>query len=130
MNKTKIASYTTGITVDTSSNSLAPLTQHRRGTKAGECPLCMRATELTFHHLIPKKMHRRRFFQKNYKREQLAFGIYICRQCHSGIHLLFDEMTLGKRFNTFENLLLDEALLKHFRWVARQKLASSLSGKV
>ena len=72
MNKTKIASYTTGTTVDTSSNSLAPLTQHRRGTKAGECPLCMRATELTFHHLIPKKMHRRRFFQKNYKREQLA----------------------------------------------------------
>ena len=129
MNKTNIASYTTGTAVDTSSNSLAPLTQHRRGTKAGECPLRRRTTELIFHHLIPKKCIGVAFFKKLQART-IGLGIYICRQCHSGIHLLFDEMTLGKRFNTFENLLLDEALLKHFRWVARQKLASSLSGKV
>ena len=116
--------------MDTSIKPSAPLTQHRRGTRAGECPLCQRTTALTFHHLIPKKMHRRSFFKKTYKREQLAIGIYICRQCHNGIHLLFDEMTLGKHFNTVEKLLLDEPLQKHFRWVARQRLATNLDKKL
>ncbi|MFQ3188966.1 MAG: ABC-type sugar transport system ATPase subunit [Paraglaciecola sp.] len=72
-------------------------------------------------------MHQRNFFKKTYKRQQLASGIYICRQCHNGIHLLFDEMTLAKRFNTLENLLVNEALQKHFRWVARQRIATNLS---
>jgi len=116
----------TGVIMDTSRKPSVSVTQHRRGTRTGECPLCRRMTALTFHHLIPKKMHRRSFFQKTYKREQLAIGIYICRQCHNGIHLLFDEMTLGKHFNTLEKLMLDEPLQKHFRWVARQRLATNL----
>lgn len=103
----------------------APQAQHhRRGARAGDCPLCRRTTALTFHHLIPKKMHRRKFFQKTYKREQLAAGIYICRQCHNGIHTLFDEMTLAKHFNKLESLMLDQALIKHCRWVARQRTGS------
>jgi hypothetical protein len=113
-----------GFAVQTSSQLPASSTLRCRGDKGGECRLCLRHTELTFHHLIPKKMHRRSFFQKTYKRQQLACGIYICRQCHDGIHLIFDEMTLAKRFNTLENLLLDEALQKHCRWVARQRLAN------
>jgi hypothetical protein len=116
----------TGVIMDTSRKPSASETQHRRGTRAGDCPLCRRMTALTFHHLIPKKMHRRSFFQKTYNREQLAIGIYICRQCHNGIHVLFDEMTLGKHFNTLEKLLLDDPLQKHFRWVARQRLATNL----
>jgi 5-methylcytosine-specific restriction endonuclease McrA len=126
----KTGPYSAGFDMHTSSNSSASQTQRRRDIHAGECPLCKRTTALTFHHLIPKKVHRRNFFQKNYKRQQLATGIYICRQCHNGIHLLFDEMTLAKRFNTLENLLMDEALQKHFRWVARQRLANSMNEKV
>jgi hypothetical protein len=109
---------------DTSSESLTSSTLRRRGAKAGECPLCRRSTALTFHHLIPKKMHRRRFFQKTYKRQQLAAGVYICRLCHNGVHQIFDEMTLAKCFNTLENLLQNEALQKHCQWVARQRLNS------
>jgi 5-methylcytosine-specific restriction endonuclease McrA len=126
----KIGLHLAGFDMHTSSNSSASPTVRRRDARAGECPLCRRTTTLTFHHLIPKKMHRRNFFQKTYKRQQLATGIYICRQCHNGIHLLFDEMTLAKRFNTLENLLMDETLQKHFRWVARQRLANSLNEKV
>jgi hypothetical protein len=76
-------------------------------------------------------MHRRRFFQKNYNRQQLSSGVYICRPCHSGIHALFDEMTLAKRLNKIEDLLRDEAVLKHCHWVARQrtdKLGPELRG--
>jgi len=85
------------------------------------CPLCGRNTPLTFHHLIPKKMHRRTYFRKNYDKTTLNQGIYICRMCHSGIHKLYDEMTLAKRFNSFALLAADPALQKHCQWVARQK---------
>ena len=30
------------------------------------CELCQRERELTFHHLIPKKVHRRAFFRRTY----------------------------------------------------------------
>ena len=67
-------------------------------------------------------MHRRRFFKNNYKRDQLASGIYISGQCHKGIHTLFDEMTLAKTLNTVEQLLSNDVLSKHCRWVARQHI--------
>lgn len=82
---------------------------------------CGRQTALTFHHLIPKKLHRRAFFQKHYNKEQLNTGINICRPCHDGIHDLYGEMELAKRFPTLESLLADEALHRHFAWVAKQK---------
>lgn len=120
----KSDSYALEFASDSRSELPTSPTLRRRGARAGECPLCQRNTALTFHHLIPKKMHRRRFFQKTYKRQQLAEGVYICRLCHNGIHRLFDEMALAKSLNTLENLLQDEALQKHCRWVARQRLAS------
>ena len=86
------------------------------------CPLCARTTVLTFHHLIPKKMHRRPHFRKHYSREELSKGVYICRQCHNGVHRLFDEMQLAKQFYSLELLLASEALQKHCRWVGRQKV--------
>ncbi len=78
-------------------------------------------TSLTFHHLIPRKLHRRNHFRKNYKREELNRGIAICRQCHNGLHRLYDEMTLAKRFSTLDTLLSDEAIRRHVAWCSRQK---------
>lgn len=46
----------------------------------------------------------------------------ICRRCHSGLHKLYDEMTLAKQFNTLEALRNDPALQKHCAWVAKQKI--------
>lgn len=48
-------------------------------------------------------------------------GVNICRPCHDGIHDLYSEMDLAKRLHTLESLLADEALRKHFAWVAKQK---------
>lgn len=91
----------------------------------GNCELCHRKVALTLHHLIPRKLHRRNFFKKNYTRQQLQCGIKICRVCHSGIHRLYDEMTLGKKLNTLELLKADVAVSRHVAWVAKQKHATS-----
>ncbi|MEM1260984.1 MAG: HNH endonuclease [Pseudomonadota bacterium] len=94
--------------------------QRQRGA-SGPCPLCGRTMPLTYHHLIPKKLHRRTYFKKHYTRESLASGIMICRQCHDGIHRLYSEMHLGRYLNTPELLQEDPALQRHFAWVSRQR---------
>jgi len=87
----------------------------------GECPLCRRFCELTFHHLIPKKLHRRTFFRKRYDRDRLNAGLDICRLCHDGIHDRYDEMTLARGFASLDDLRADPGLARHFEWVAREK---------
>lgn len=90
--------------------------------KRGKCRFCQRRCHLSFHHLIPKKLHRRPFFKKHYTREQLNDGVMMCRQCHNGVHRFYDEMTLAKRLNTVDALSSDPDLARHFEWVARQKI--------
>jgi 5-methylcytosine-specific restriction endonuclease McrA len=90
--------------------------------RTGECPLCHRTLPLTFHHLIPKKLHRRTRFKKRYSKAELNQGVSVCRRCHDGIHDHYDEMTLAQRFATVESLLADPALQTHAAWVAKQKL--------
>ncbi|MFT7286772.1 MAG: hypothetical protein ACI87W_000881 [Halieaceae bacterium] len=89
--------------------------------KTESCATCGRAVPLGFHHLIPRKLHRRNYFRKHFDREVLNRGIRICRECHNGIHRRYDEMILGKEFASLQALLADEALLRHFAWVARQR---------
>lgn len=90
--------------------------------KSGRCPFCGREVPLTFHHLIPRKLHRRARFRKHYTRDELNRGIQVCRLCHDGIHDLYDEIQLADAFATVESLLEDEALQRHFAWVARQRI--------
>ncbi|MDJ0854205.1 MAG: hypothetical protein QNI89_01345 [Desulfobacterales bacterium] len=91
------------------------------GDRRGICALCGRETELTFHHLIPRKMHRRNHFKKHYARDQLAKGIDVCRLCHDGIHALYDEMTLARSLCTAGQLKRDPQVRRHITWVRKQK---------
>ena len=91
----------------------------KRGAKIGCCPCCSRTVPLTFHHLFPKKVHRRNRYKKLYSKNDLNRGVYLCRRCHKGIHRTFDELTLAERFNSLETILSDERLAKHFRWVSK-----------
>lgn len=101
----------------------APLTRQRiRHYRGGKCPFCERRVALTFHHLIPKKLHRRTRFRKDFSREELNRGVDICRQCHDGIHTRYDEMTLFREFRTAESLAADPELARHFAWVSRQRV--------
>ncbi len=89
--------------------------------KPGECELCGRHTDLSFHHLIPRKMHRRAHFKKHYSKEQLQAGVLLCRLCHRGIHRLYDEMTLAKQFQDLASLRSDPAIAKHVAWAQKQR---------
>ncbi|MFC3094124.1 hypothetical protein DRW07_11615 [Alteromonas sediminis] len=86
------------------------------------CPCCRRTARLTFHHLIPKKMHRRPYFRKHFSKQTLQQGVMICRQCHDGIHKLYNEMQLAKHFTSLDALKEDELLARHFRWVGKQQI--------
>ena len=86
------------------------------------CALCGRACPLTFHHLIPRKMHRRPRFRKRHDRATLDAGVWLCRPCHSGIHRLHDEMTLAQSLCTLEALRADPAVARHVAWVRRQRV--------
>ena len=106
------------MSADPFSDSASANSRHKR---PAICCLCYRELALTFHHLIPRKVHRRSYFQKNYSREQLNEGIFICRTCHKGIHALYDEMTLARQFNSIEQLRQDTELARHFAWSTKQK---------
>lgn len=92
-----------------------------RRIKFGPCRLCQREVRLTFHHLIPRKLHKRKRYAKQYTREQLNDGIMICQRCHKGLHRLYSETELGSELNTEKALLDDDAVARHISWVAKQK---------
>jgi len=86
------------------------------------CVGCGQSRRLTFHHLIPKKLHRRPHYKRHYSKAELNQGVMMCRPCHAGVHRLFDEMTLAKSLKTAATLLNDPRLQKHFAWVAKLRI--------
>ncbi|NEQ44248.1 MAG: hypothetical protein F6K00_12115 [Leptolyngbya sp. SIOISBB] len=92
--------------------------------QSGECPLCGRSLKLAFHHLIPKKLHRRTRFRKTYAKAELSQAIWICRLCHDGLHDHYDERTLAKYFPTLESIQIDSKIQRHAEWLAKQKVKS------
>jgi len=86
------------------------------------CELCGREKSLTFYHLIPKAVHKRKRFRKRHTKQELrSRGLEICRLCHSGIHDLISEKELAEKFTTKEALLEHPAVAKHIAWVKKQK---------
>jgi len=92
-----------------------------RRPKHGECELCKRHTPLTFHHLIPRKLHKRKRYAKAYTKDQLNEGVMLCNRCHKGLHRLYNETELGSQLNKLEALKNDLQVMRHVAWVARQK---------
>ncbi|MEC7724038.1 MAG: hypothetical protein VYD05_00895 [Planctomycetota bacterium] len=90
-------------------------------TSPETCELCGASRELTFHHLIPRKVHRRAFFRRTYDRDELQRGAFFCRLCHSAVHRSFDEMTLAKRYATLAALRQAPELQRHIVWAGKQK---------
>lgn len=86
-----------------------------------QCQLCQRECELTFHHLIPRKMHRRSYFKKHYSKADLQRGVMLCKICHKAVHRFYDEMTLAKQFNNLTALQQDEKIQLHIVWAQKQR---------
>ncbi|MBR9814219.1 hypothetical protein GYB61_10240 [bacterium] len=89
------------------------------------CALCQREAPLQFHHLIPRKNHRKPWFRRNFTRDEMQQrGALLCRLCHGFIHRQFDEQALGRTLNTVEALLAEPAVQKHITWARRQRTAA------
>ena len=91
--------------------------------RPNHCEFCGRDKPLTFHHLIPRKNHRKARFRRRYSNHEMRNrGLYLCAPCHSGIHdLIPNEAELGERYNTREQLLAHEGIARHVAWVTKQK---------
>lgn len=88
------------------------------------CPLCGRDQPLTKHHLIPRTVHKNKWFKKRFTREEMGTGVDVCRDCHSAIHKYIpSEKELGRSFNTLELLQEHEELSRYVKWLSRQRRA-------
>lgn len=95
---------------------------HSERQRYGKCALCAHEKSLSFHHLIPRKVHRRKYFQKRYDKYFMhTYGINVCKHCHRHIHKYISEMDLAKHYNTAEKLLTHPALKKYVDWAKERK---------
>ncbi|ADV62322.1 hypothetical protein Isop_1739 [Isosphaera pallida ATCC 43644] len=87
------------------------------------CELCGRSQPLTFHHLIPRAVHRKPRFKAEFTRREMNHrGLWLCTLCHQGIHCLIpDEKELARSFNTREALLAHPGVARHVAWAKKQK---------
>jgi hypothetical protein len=87
--------------------------------KGQQCELCGCEDDvLNFHHLIPKKLHKNKYFKEHYKKDFLeSNGIWICTHyCHPEIHKYIFEKKMGRNFNTLELLLAHPKVRKYVEW--------------
>jgi 5-methylcytosine-specific restriction endonuclease McrA len=88
----------------------------------GRCTLCGQPSHLTFHHLVPKDLHDKRWVRGRYSIDALRNrGIWICRSCHDFLHRSFDERELAQRLDTVEKLRAEPAVAKHIAWASKQR---------
>ncbi|UKN02302.1 hypothetical protein K6119_02055 [Paracrocinitomix mangrovi] len=89
--------------------------------KNDQCSLCEREKELSFHHLIPKKMHKKKQVIKAFSDIDFDhYGIWVCTDCHKEVHRLFDHEVLAYHLNTLKKLKENEEMQKFVKWVSRQ----------
>jgi len=88
----------------------------------GNCDICNRVKELTFHHLIPRCLHKNKWFKKNFTREEMNEGINICKHdCHKEIHKLIGQKEMGRSFYTLKKLLNHPKVKKYLKFIINQK---------
>lgn len=88
----------------------------------GTCEMCGCVQPLTEHHLIPRTLHSRKWFKKNFKKEDMrSRKINLCFGCHKFLHQQWTEKELGRDYNTLEKLLSLEKVQKFIGWIRKQK---------
>ncbi|MEL6133427.1 MAG: hypothetical protein AAFR59_08705 [Bacteroidota bacterium] len=85
------------------------------------CVLCGREVDQTTrHHLIPRTVHRNKWFKKRYSKAEMDHTIDLCKPCHRQVHLLIDHKTLGREFNTLEKLKAHEDIQTFVKWIQKR----------
>jgi len=76
---------------------------------------------LTYHHLIPREVHRK-VLKRGWHREDMLNSVaWLCRPCHSMVHRVATNEELARHYHTVELLLEREDVKKWAAWVGRQK---------
>ncbi len=91
----------------------------------GQCALCEREADLTFHHLIPRTLHSNKWFKKNFTREAMREGIDVCRECHVAIHRFISHKDLGRNFHSRDLLLAHPGVASHVKWVRGKRVRNA-----
>ncbi|MEC8278385.1 MAG: hypothetical protein VXZ96_12750 [Myxococcota bacterium] len=92
-----------------------------------ECCLCLRELALTFHHLIPKTLHKKRWVKSQFSDLERQQGIWVCRNCHDAIHRFITHKDLAQNFRTLDSLMAHDGLKKHIRWAKKQRKTKILT---
>lgn len=78
------------------------------------CEICGADEVDSEHHLIPRTLHKNKWFKKHFAREQLHITIGVCKSCHRAVHNITDNKTLGREYNTLAKLKTH--LVNHIAW--------------
>ncbi|KAI9359968.1 hypothetical protein DFJ73DRAFT_92401 [Zopfochytrium polystomum] len=110
---------------DDSGTAVGPLL--RRAPPPPSCELCDREMVLTFHHLIPRAVHRK--LRRQFAQAEMDHrGAWLCRPCHSAVHRLFNHERLGRELNTVERLMEEEAVQRWVRYAEKQRYTPRVAG--
>ena len=87
------------------------------------CELCTRNNlKLTFHHLIPKKMHKKKYVLKIHPNKDFnKYGIVVCVACHKTIHNCISHKDLALRYFTITDLLSHSEIKKAVEFNSKQE---------
>ena len=86
-----------------------------------QCALYERERFLTFHHLVPKKVHKRSQVLRLFSKEEMhTLGLWLCSDCHSTVHRHIDHLVLALNYHSKEALLGHPEIEKFVNWVAKQ----------
>ena len=88
----------------------------------GICELCGRTvSRLTKHHLIPRTRHKNKKNKKNFDRVEVKERVaWLCRPCHSNVHVVVDNKDLEYNFNTLELLASHPEVIKFTNWIKKK----------
>jgi 5-methylcytosine-specific restriction endonuclease McrA len=91
-------------------------------SSGGLCELCERVMpQLTRHHLIPRKRHRKKRTQRTFERADMKERIaMLCQPCHRHIHAVLDNKDLEQNYNTLEALAAQPNIRKFTEWIKKK----------
>ncbi|KAG7293828.1 hypothetical protein NEMBOFW57_003886 [Staphylotrichum longicolle] len=88
--------------------------------KVTACEICGRDwINLTYHHLIPRKVHEQAVKRGWHRPEELQNVAWLCGACHRFVHRFKEHEDLAREFYTVERLLAAEEVRRFAEWVGR-----------
>ena len=82
--------------------------------------LCARSHPLTFHHSIPRALHKKRWVKRRFTPEDRLDGIWLCRDCHDAVHRFISHRELAESFRSLSALQGHPEVRKFVAWIAKQ----------